>query len=96
MEHVVACEVEFGQRGLRDVELDLVGTEDKPDDQGGKPDDDDDGDDYLEDEAEEAAAEAAAAAATGAVVGLGRPRWGRNRWTIVGPVQVGCLRHTRK
>lgn len=93
MELVVRRQVEFRQRGVGDVELDLVGAEDEPDDQGGQTDGNDDGEDQLEQQAEEAAAAAAVAAAAGAVGGFGRPRRGRNGRTVVGPVQMCSLRH---
>lgn len=68
---VVVGEVELREGSVVDVELDLVGAEDEPEDQGGEADDEEDGEDELEDEAEEAATAAAAAttAASVAVVG---------------------------
>lgn len=77
-------EVEPGQGGVFDVEVDLVGAEDEPEHDGGGAQKDEEGAEYLEDavagaadEAGEkvtAAAAAAAAAASGTVVGFRRRR----------------------
>lgn len=61
---VAGSEVELGQLGLGDVELDHVdGAEDEPEDKGGDAHDDEDRGDDFEEEFEEAAAAAVAAVA---------------------------------
>lgn len=78
-------EIELRERRAGDVELEVVGAEDEPDDEGGEANDDEDSEDDFENEAENAIAEAAekapkaaaattAAAVAVAVVGFSR-RW---------------------
>lgn len=83
LERVGGVEIELRERRVGDVELEVVGAEDEPDDEDGEANDDEDSEDDFENEAENAIAEAAekapkAAAATTAaavaVVGFSR-RW---------------------
>lgn len=76
VERVVGGEIELRERGVCDVELEVVGAEDEPDDERGEANDYEDSEDDFENEAEDALAEAAekapaaAAAATAAAVAV--------------------------
>lgn len=82
VERLVGGEVELRERRVGDVELEVVGAEDEPDDEGGEANDDEDSEDDFENEAENAVAEAAekaptaAAATTAAAVAVVGFAWG--------------------
>lgn len=66
VKHVVVGDIELGERGVGDAELEVVGAEDEPDYESGEANDYDDGEDDFENKPTNALAEAAKQAATAA------------------------------